>query len=39
VLKAGSAELVASRLTLSELTGRTLSTGFALLGIRAPDRM
>lgn len=39
VLKAGSDELVASRLTLCELTGRTLATGLALLGIRAPERM
>ena len=39
VLKAGSAELVASRLTLCALTGRTLAAGLALLGIRAPARM
>ena len=39
VLKAGSDELVASRVTLCTLTGRTLTTGLALLGIRAPERM
>jgi arginyl-tRNA synthetase len=39
VLKAGSEELVASRLTLCALTGRTLATGLDLLGIRAPERM
>ena len=39
VLKAGSAELVSSRLTLCTLTGRTLATGLELLGIRAPERM
>lgn len=39
VLKAGSDELMASRLTLCSLTGRTLATGLALLGIRAPERM
>lgn len=39
VLKAGSDELMASRLTLCALTGRTLATGLTLLGIRAPERM
>ena len=39
VLKAGSDEQMASRLTLCTLTGRTLATGLALLGIRAPERM
>ena len=38
VLKAAPA-LRASRLLLSELTGRTLAHGLSLLGIRCPDRM
>ncbi len=39
VLSAENAETRASRLALSELTGRTLAQGLALLGIRAPERM
>jgi len=38
VLKSEAAER-ASRLTLCELTARTLATGLNLLGIEAPDRM
>jgi arginyl-tRNA synthetase len=39
VLKAETAELCASRLALSELTGRVLASGLDLLGIEAPERM
>lgn len=39
VLSAENPETRASRLALSELTGRTLAQGLALLGIQAPERM
>jgi arginyl-tRNA synthetase len=39
VLRAETPELRASRLTLCDLTARTLSRGLELLGIEAPDRM
>lgn len=39
VLKAETPEQVANRLFLSELTGRTLRQGMALLGIRTPERL
>jgi arginyl-tRNA synthetase len=39
VLSAEDAETRASRIALSDLTGRTLAQGLALLGIRAPERM
>ncbi|HEV7888192.1 MAG TPA: arginine--tRNA ligase [Acidimicrobiales bacterium] len=39
VLRAESAEVRASRLTLCEVTARTLSLGLGLLGIDAPERM
>ncbi|WP_067714832.1 DALR anticodon-binding domain-containing protein [Nocardia yamanashiensis] len=32
-------EVRASRLVLTDLTGRTLSAGLGMLGIGAPDRM
>jgi arginyl-tRNA synthetase len=39
VLKAETPELRASRIALSELTGRVLVQGMSLLGIDAPERM
>jgi arginyl-tRNA synthetase len=39
VLNAGTPELRASRLALSELTSRTLTLGLNLLGIEAPERL
>jgi len=39
VLRADTAEQRASRLVLTDLTGRTLRTGLGLLGIEAPERM
>jgi arginyl-tRNA synthetase len=39
VLKAEEPEIRASRLLLSELTGRVLARGLALLGIEAPEQM
>jgi arginyl-tRNA synthetase len=39
VLSAESPETRASRVALSDLTGRTLAQGLELLGIRAPERM
>ena len=39
VLKASDDQLRASRLTLCDLTARTLHQGLDLLGIEAPDRM
>jgi arginyl-tRNA synthetase len=39
VLRADTDEQRASRLTLTELTVRTLATGLGLLGIDAPERM
>jgi len=39
VLSAENPELRASRLVLSELTGRVLARGMSLLGIEAPERM
>jgi arginyl-tRNA synthetase len=39
VLRADTAEQRGSRLTLSDVTARTLATGLGLLGIEAPDRM
>jgi arginyl-tRNA synthetase len=39
VLRADTEEQRRSRLTLSDLTARTLATGLGLLGIEAPERM
>jgi arginyl-tRNA synthetase len=39
VLRADTEEQRRSRLSLSELTARTLATGLGLLGIEAPERM
>jgi arginyl-tRNA synthetase len=39
VLNADTAELRASRLALTDLTGRVLARGLDLLGIEAPERM
>ncbi|MEY2566328.1 MAG: arginyl-tRNA synthetase [Actinomycetota bacterium] len=39
VLRADTDEQRASRLTLTQLTARTLATGLELLGIAAPERM
>jgi arginyl-tRNA synthetase len=39
VLKAGSVEIRDSRLSLCELTSRTLKQGLGLLGIAVPERM
>jgi arginyl-tRNA synthetase len=39
VLKAPTTELVASRLLLCDLTGRSMALGLGFLGIEAPERM
>ncbi|UGT41557.1 arginine--tRNA ligase [Nocardia yamanashiensis] len=39
ILKAPDPDVRASRLALTDLTGRTLSAGLGMLGIGAPDRM
>jgi len=39
VLRAGSREVLASRLALAAVTARVLARGLALLGIEAPERM
>ncbi|MGD0601974.1 MAG: arginine--tRNA ligase [Streptosporangiaceae bacterium] len=39
VLKAPTKELIANRVALCQLTGRTLELGLGLLGVAAPDRL